>query len=86
MEQAFDNDQALTRPSLYGTAAESTYGGITSFMRRRYSRDLTGVDLVVSGVPFDTATSNVTGMVLGTLLGLRPAKTTLRGSLDGDTV
>ncbi|WP_416423945.1 agmatinase [Pseudomonas sp. App30] len=65
MEQAFDNDQALTRPSLYGTAAESTYGGITSFMRRRYSRDLTGVDLVVSGVPFDTATSNRPGARFG---------------------
>ena len=27
-------------------------------MRRRYSRDLRGVDVAVSGVPFDTATSN----------------------------
>ncbi|MFV3093512.1 agmatinase, partial [Pseudomonas sp. GW6] len=45
MDQAFDNDQAITRASLYGTAAEPTYAGITSFMRRRYSRDLTGVDL-----------------------------------------
>jgi agmatinase len=52
------NDQAMTRDSLYGTAAESTYAGITSFMRRRYSRDLRGVDVAVSGVPFDTATSN----------------------------
>ena len=57
MEHAFDNDQAITRPSLLGTAAEATYAGITSFMRRRYSRDLAGVDLVVSGVPFDTATT-----------------------------
>lgn len=58
MEQAVNNDQAMTRDSLYGTAAESTYAGITSFSRRRYSRDLRGVDVVVSGVPFDTATSN----------------------------
>ena len=65
MEHAFDNDQAITRPSLLGTAAEATYAGITSFMRRRYSRDLTGVDLVVSGVPFDTATTNRPGSRFG---------------------
>ena len=65
MEQALNNDQAITRDSLYGTAAESTYAGITSFARRRYSRDLHGVDVVVSGVPFDTATSNRLGARLG---------------------
>ena len=43
MDHAFDNDQAITRDSLYGTAAEPTYAGITSFMRRRYTRDLRGV-------------------------------------------
>ncbi|WP_149086514.1 agmatinase [Pseudomonas prosekii] len=59
------NDLAMTRTSLYGTQAESTYSGITSFMRRRYSRDLRGVDLVISGVPFDTATSNRPGSRFG---------------------
>ena len=82
MEQAFDNDQALTRPSLYGTAAESTYGGITSFMRRRYSRDLTGVDLVVSGVPFDTATSNRPGARFGPR-GIRNARCSQPGRATG---
>lgn len=65
MDQAFDNDQAITRDSLYGTAAEPTYAGITSFMRRRYSRDLAGVDLAISGVPFDTATTNRPGSRFG---------------------
>ncbi|MWV11230.1 agmatinase [Pseudomonas sp. R-28-1W-6] len=65
MDQAFDNDQAITRDSLYGTSAEPTYAGITSFMRRRYTRDLRGVDLVVSGVPFDTATTNRPGSRFG---------------------
>ncbi|MBS7664236.1 agmatinase [Pseudomonas lalucatii] len=65
MDHSFDNDQAITRDSLYGTAAEPTYAGITSFMRRRYSRDLRGVDLVVSGVPFDTATTNRPGSRFG---------------------
>jgi len=65
VEHAANNDQAMTRDSLYGTAAESTYAGITSFSRRRYSRDLRGVDVVVSGVPFDTATSNRPGARFG---------------------
>ena len=65
MDHAFDNDQAITRDSLYGTRAEPTYAGITSFMRRRYTRDLHGVDLVVSGVPFDTATTNRPGSRFG---------------------
>lgn len=65
MDQAFDNDQAITRDSLYGTAAEPTYAGITSFMRRRYSRDLAGVDMAISGVPFDTATTNRPGSRFG---------------------
>ena len=68
------NDQAMTRDSLYGTAAESTYAGITSFMRRRYSRDLRGVDVAVSGVPFDTATSNRPGARFGPR-GIRAAST-----------
>ncbi|RHW20735.1 agmatinase [Pseudomonas jilinensis] len=65
MDHSPSNDQAFTRESLYGTAAEPTYAGVTSFMRRRYSRDLTGVDLVISGVPFDTATSNRPGSRFG---------------------
>lgn len=65
MDHSPCNDQAFTRDSLYGTAAEPTYAGVTSFMRRRYSRDLTGVDLVISGVPFDTATSNRPGSRFG---------------------
>ena len=65
MDQAASNDQAMTRDSLYGTAAESTYAGVVSFSRRRYSRDLRGVDVVVSGVPFDTATSNRPGARFG---------------------
>lgn len=65
MENNNPTDQAITRASLYGTEAESTYGGITSFMRRRYSRDLKGVDFVISGIPFDTATSNRPGSRFG---------------------
>lgn len=44
---------------------EMVYGGALSFLRRRYSRDLDGVDVAVSGVPFDSATSNRPGARLG---------------------
>ena len=58
-------DLAMTRDSLYGTVEEPTYSGITSFMRRRYSRDLSGVDVAVTGVPYDLATTNRPGTRLG---------------------
>ncbi|MEP5566375.1 MAG: agmatinase [Halioglobus sp.] len=58
-------DLAITRDSLYGTIEEPTYSGITSFMRRRYTRDLKGVDVAVTGVPYDLATTNRSGTRLG---------------------
>lgn len=58
-------DHAITRDSLYGTTPEPTYAGATSFMRRKYTRDLKGVDVVVSGVPLDTATTNRPGTRFG---------------------
>jgi len=60
-----DGDHALLRDSLYGTTSEPTYAGALSFMRRKYTRDLKGVDLVVSGVPLDTATTNRPGARFG---------------------
>ena len=59
------SDGAITRDDLYGTHVEPTYGGILSFLRRKYTRDLTGVDVVVTGVPFDTATTNRPGTRFG---------------------
>jgi agmatinase len=61
----YDSDHAITRESLYGTTAEPTYAGITSFMRRRYTKDLDGVDVAVTGVPLDTATTNRPGARFG---------------------
>jgi agmatinase len=59
------NDSAFTRDDLYGTRAEPSFSGALSFLRRNYSRDLEGVDVVVTGVPFDTATTNRSGARLG---------------------
>ena len=58
-------DNAITRKSLYGTTPEPTYAGVTSFMRRKYTQDLSGVDVVVTGVPLDTATTNRPGTRFG---------------------
>lgn len=58
-------DLAFTRRSPYGTDIEAMYAGATSFMRRRYSRDLTDVDVAVIGIPFDLATSNRPGARFG---------------------
>ncbi len=58
-------DHALLREDLYGTTPEPTYAGALSFMRRKYTRDLNGVDVVVTGVPLDIATTNRPGARLG---------------------
>ena len=52
-----NTDQAFTKKSLYERDNEMTYGGALSFLRRKYTKDLTGVDIAVSGIPFDAATS-----------------------------
>lgn len=65
MSEKSQGDYALTRDSLYGISSEPTYAGITSFMRRKYTQDLEGVDLVVTGVPLDTATTHRPGTRFG---------------------
>ena len=58
-------DHAIHRPDLRGYAPESTFAGVLSFMRRRYTRELAGADVVVSGVPLDLATTFRPGARLG---------------------
>ncbi len=58
-------DHAFTRENLRGLTHENTFGGVTSFLRRRYTKDLTGVDIAVTGVPFDQAVTNRPGTRLG---------------------
>jgi agmatinase len=57
-------DNAFLGP-LKGGSMEPTFSGALSFMRRRYSRELEGVDTVVWGVPFDSSTSNRPGARFG---------------------
>ncbi|MBE1284576.1 MAG: agmatinase [Rhodobacteraceae bacterium] len=58
-------DHAITRDDLKGLSYEITFGGVTSFLRRKYTKDLTGVDIAVTGVPFDQAVTNRPGTRLG---------------------
>lgn len=58
-------DTAITREGYKGLSPENTFGGVTSFLRRRYSKDLTGVDVAVTGVPFDQSVTNRPGTRLG---------------------
>jgi agmatinase len=50
-------DGAIGRDGLHGRSPENTFAGVLSFMRRKYTRDLSGADVVVSGVPLDLATT-----------------------------
>ncbi|WP_299863683.1 agmatinase [uncultured Roseobacter sp.] len=58
-------DHAFTRDDPKGPSFELTFGGALSFLRRRYTKDLTGVDIAVTGVPFDQAVTNRPGTRLG---------------------
>ena len=65
MSDITPGDGAIRRPGLYGSSIENTYAGVLSFLRRRYSRDLAGADVVVSGIPLDLATTFRPGARLG---------------------
>lgn len=58
-------DGAFTKAALKGLAFENAFAGAPSFLRRRYSKDLTGVDLAITGIPFDQAVTNRPGTRLG---------------------
>jgi agmatinase len=58
---------------------EQMYSGALSFCRRRFARDLDGIDLAVIGVPFDTSVSNRPGCRFGPR-GIRAASAQLSWS------
>ena len=69
-------DRAFTAKENAGMGMEHTYAGALSFLRRRYSRDLEGVDVAVTGVPLDLATTNRPGARFGPA-GIRAASATM---------
>ena len=61
-----DWDNAFTAPNFRGKVEHAPpYAGALSFLRRKYSRELKGVDVAVTGIPLDTATSNRPGARFG---------------------
>jgi len=58
-------DQGFRADDLLGRGPDMTFGGALSFLRRKYTRDIADADIVVTGVPFDMATSGRPGTRLG---------------------
>jgi agmatinase len=58
-------DHAFTATSSIGRSGDPTYAGALSFMRRRYSKNVTGADAIVWGIPFDAAVTNRPGARFG---------------------
>jgi len=59
------NDLAFTARDLKGTKVEPAFAGALSFLRCRYTKDLAGADVAVTGIPLDTATTNRPGARFG---------------------
>lgn len=58
-------DGAIRRTKPTGSTLENTYAGALSFLRRNYTRDLTDVDVAVTGIPLDLATTYRPGARFG---------------------
>ncbi len=58
-------DHAFTARALTGAAEDPTHAGALSFMRRKFTKRLTGADAVIWGIPFDAAVSNRPGARFG---------------------
>ncbi|MFC6488525.1 agmatinase [Nitratireductor sp. GCM10026969] len=58
-------DHAFTARQSLGAAADPTYAGALSFMRRRFTKEVDGAGAVVWGLPFDAAVSNRPGARFG---------------------
>ena len=58
-------DLAFTRKGRKGLAYENAFAGAVSFLRRTYTKDLDGVDLAITGIPFDQAVTHRPGTRFG---------------------
>ena len=58
-------DHAILPGSMRGAASDPTYAGVLSFMRRKYTKVVDGSDVVVWGIPLDSAVTNRPGARFG---------------------
>ena len=63
---------------LKGTIIANSFSGISTFFRRHHGTDFASADLVVTGLPYDLATSNRPGSRFGP-----PTKGEKSGELSG---
>jgi agmatinase len=69
-------DGAFRRSDPFGSTIEQTYAGALSFLRRNYTRNLNNVDVAVTGIPLDLATTFRSGTRFGPK-GIREASVQL---------
>ena len=66
MDKQADWDNAFTGQDNRGRVSTApSFAGAPSFLRRRYSKELQGVDIAITGIPADSATSNRPGARFG---------------------
>ncbi len=58
-------DQALASKNAMPAASEPTFSGVCSLFRRRFSKDLSAVDIATLGVPYDLSVTNRPGTRFG---------------------
>ena len=78
LEDAGDEVDRAIGTITKGLAYENPFAGVPSFLRRRLTRDLAGVDLAVSGIAFDQAVTNRPGARFGPR-AIREASTLMAG-------
>ena len=71
-------DVAFTREDPKGLAYENPFAGVPSFLRRKLTKDLSDIDLAITGIPFDQAVTHRAGTRFGPR-AVREASTMIAG-------
>lgn len=77
-DAANEVDVAITRDDPRGLAFENVFSGVPSFLRRKLTKDLAGIDLAITGIPFDQAVTHRSGARFGPR-AMREASTMMAG-------
>ncbi|QMU59775.1 MAG: agmatinase [Boseongicola sp.] len=64
-DAANEVDVAVTRKDPRGLAYENVFSGVSSFLRRKLTKELDDIDIAVTGVPFDQAVTHRSGARFG---------------------
>lgn len=73
-------DRAIPGGDPKGLAYENVFAGVPSFLRRKLTKDVTGFDLAVTGIPFDQAVTHRPGTRFGPR-AIREASTMMAGDV-----